>query len=291
MQNKSLFSLRGLPGPALALCLALATFGSHPAMATATDAPDLQPLLTPLLNSPVRSAVNRARDQFRHPVETLNFFQVRRDMTLIEIIPGYGWYAEILAPLLRDHGQYIAAMAVGDGLQERLAPANAKRNVALKAEIAANPATFDKAKVIEFAPAKANLGPDGSADVVLTFRNAHNWVEGGTHDTMFKAMFAVLKPGGILGVVDHRGLPGKSVKEIIDNGYLPEAYLIAQIEKAGFKLDAKSEINANPKDTKDYPRGVWTLPPIYLLGEQDRARYTVIGESDRFTLRFVKPAK
>jgi predicted methyltransferase len=260
-----------------------------PAATPAT--PNLQPLLEPVLSSPIRSETNRTRDQFRHPMQTLNFFQVRRDATVIEITPGAGWYSEILAPLLRDHGQYIAAVVSSTGLPEKSVAGNTKRNEALKTKFATDPATFGKPKVIEFTPATANLGPNASADIVLTFRNAHNWVDAGTHESMFKAMFAVLKPGGVLGVVDHRGTKGKTVKQVIETGYVPEEFLIAQIEKAGFKLAAKSEINANPKDTKDYPQGVWSLPPVFALGQQDRARYTAIGESDRFTLRFVKPEK
>ncbi len=128
-------------------------------------------------------------------------------------------------------------------------------------------------------------------DFVLTFRNVHNWMDAGTHESIFKAMFAVLKPGGVLGVVDHRAPKGKSLKEVIDTGYLPEVVVIEQIEKAGFKLEARSEVNANPKDTKDYPQGVWSLPPTLKMGQQDRVRFLAIGESDRFTLRFVKPIK
>jgi len=144
--------------------------------------------------------------------------------------------------------------------------------------------------VVDFSPpAKMDLGPAGSADMVLTFRNLHNWQGRGQLDAVFQTAFKVLKHGGVFGVVEHRAPAGKSVDETFHSGYMPVDYVIQEAEKAGFKLAGQSEINTNPKDTKDYPKGVWTLPPTYTLGDQDRAKYAAIGESDRMTLKFVKP--
>lgn len=231
-----------------------------------------------------REPANRARDIYRHPKATLQFFGIRPDQTVIEITPAAGWYSEILAPLLRDDGHYIAAEATPAG-------GEAKRgDDALRRKFAADPAEYGKARIVEYDPKAPVFGAPASADLVLTFRNVHNWAEAGTAPAMFKAFFAVLKPGGVLGVVDHRAAPGATLDAVKSSGYLPTDYVIKLATDAGFKLDAQSEINANPKDTKAYPKGVWTLPPTLTLGEQDRAKYLAIGESDRMTLRFVKPA-
>ena len=231
-----------------------------------------------------RSQENRARDIYRHPKATLQFFGVRPDQTLIEITPGGGWYSEILAPLLQDNGHYIAAVAgsTRDGEDRR-------DDSALHRKFAADPAHYGKARIMTFDPKAPVFGPAGSADRVLTFRNVHNWVMADTAPAMFKAFFAVLRPGGVLGVVDHRADEGASLESVKQSGYLPTSYVVKLATDAGFTLDESSEINANPKDTKDYPKGVWTLPPTLTLGEQDRAKYQAIGESDRMTLRFVKP--
>ncbi|OOG40400.1 methyltransferase [Rhodanobacter sp. C05] len=232
-----------------------------------------------------RSAPNRARDVYRHPKATLQFFGIRPDQTVIEITPGGGWYSEILAPLLHDNGHYVAAVQApaGDG--------EAKRdNGGLRAKFAADQAEYGKAKIVEFDPKAPVLGAPGSADLVLTFRNVHNWVMADTAPAMFKAFFAVLRPGGVLGVVDHRADDSASLATVKQSGYLPTRYVVKLAAEAGFTLDESSEINANPKDTKDYPKGVWTLPPTLTLGEQDKAKYLAIGESDRMTLRFVKPS-
>jgi predicted methyltransferase len=232
-----------------------------------------------------RSATNKARDAYRHPKATLQFFGLQPDQTVIEITPGGGWYSEILAPLLRDNGHYIAAIAASDDSE-------AKQDVvALHGKFAADPTEYGKASIITFNPKAPVFGPAGSADMVLTFRNVHNWTMAGTAPAMFKAFYAVLKPGGTLGVVDHRAAQGASLDSVKASGYLPTDYVIKLATDAGFKLDAQSEINANPKDTKDYPKGVWTLPPTLTLGDQDRAKYLAIGESDRMTLRFVKAGK
>jgi predicted methyltransferase len=232
-----------------------------------------------------RSAAHRARDTWRHPKATLEFFEVRPDQTLIEITPAGGWYAEILAPLLRDNGHYVAAEARPDADAEARAD-----DTALRKLIAAHPAQMDRASIVAFDPKAPVFGAPGSADRVLTFRNVHNWAMAGTAPAMFKAFFNVLKPGGVLGVVDHRADADATFEQVKDSGYLPVNYVVKLATDAGFVLDASSEINANPRDDHDHPKGVWTLPPTLALGNEDKAEYQAIGESDRMTLRFVKPA-
>jgi predicted methyltransferase len=231
-----------------------------------------------------------ARDVYRHPRETLQFFGLRPDQTVVEIWPSRGWYMEILAPYLRDHGKYYAAIEAPDIAG---ASQEAKDDAAfLRKRIADDPAHFGKVVVTNLHPPQlTEICPPGTADVVLTFRNVHNWIDDGTQQQQFAAFFKALKPGGVLGVVEHRAKPGASVDEMRKSGYVDEAYLKKLATTAGFRFDAESPVNNNPKDTKDYPKGVWTLPPTLTLGDQDRAKYLAIGESDRMTLRFVKPGK
>lgn len=231
-----------------------------------------------------RPAEQRARDAWRHPKATLEFFELRPDQTVIEITPGGGWYAQILAPLLRDNGHYVAAEKLPSADSEASADDSALRKL-----FAAHPAQFGQAKIVTFDPKAPVLGPPGSADRVLTFRNVHNWAMDGTAEAMFKAFYTVLKPGGVLGVTDHRADDGATLDEVKGSGYLPVEYVVKLATDAGFVLDGRSEINANPKDDHDHPKGVWTLPPTLAMGDQDRAKYQAIGESDRMTLRFVKP--
>lgn len=231
-----------------------------------------------------RSDSNKARDAFRHPAATLEFFGVKPDQTVIEITPGGGWYTEVLAPLLMKDGHYIAAIAT-DASSEY----NARNNAKFREKLAADAEHYGAAKTVEFDPKTPNLGPDGSADTVLTFRNVHNWVGADTAPAMFKAFKAVLKPGGTLGVVDHRAADGADPKSLEKSGYLTTDSVIKLATDAGFALVGQSEINANPKDTKDYEKGVWTLPPVLTNKEVDRDKYVAIGESDRMTLKFVKP--
>jgi predicted methyltransferase len=233
-----------------------------------------------------RSADNRSRDTYRHPRETLQFFGLRPDMTVVEVWPGAGWYTEILAPLLRERGRLYAA---------HLDPASGEyaRNAidAFRAKLAARPDIYDKVVVTTLAapPAPNEIAPPASADLVVTLRNLHNWMMFGWQREAFQAMFDALKPGGVLGIVENRGDPTRPQDPKAASGYVNEADAIQLIESVGFKLVARSEINANPRDTKDYERGVWVLPPTYALGVEDSARYAAIGESDRFTLKFVKP--
>lgn len=224
-----------------------------------------------------RDPANSARDRYRHPRQTLQFFGLRQDQTVIEITPGTGWYSEVLAPLLKDHGSYIAAVQSSGSFDT------------LKRKFDADSAHYGKARLVTFDPKAPTFGPDASADALLTFRNVHNWVMADNAKAMFQGFYQVLKPGGTLGVVDHRGKPGETVEQIKRSGYLPTEYVIKLATDAGFTLVGQSEINANHRDTKDYPQGVWTLPPTYKLGDKDKAKYQAIGESDRMTLRFIKP--
>jgi predicted methyltransferase len=232
-----------------------------------------------------RSDANRARDAWRHPKATLQFFGIQPDQTVIEITPGGGWYAELLAPLLHDNGHYIAVEQAPSTDSEARAD-----DSKLRRKFAADPAHFGNAVIVSFDPKKPVFGAPSSADLVLTFRNVHNWVMADTAPAMFKAFYAVLRPGGVLGVVDHRAADGATLASVKGSGYLPTAAVIKLATDAGLKLDGRSEINANPADDHDHPKGVWTLPPTLALGDTDRAKYLAIGESDRMTLRFVKPA-
>ena len=235
-----------------------------------------------------RTPAFAARDAARHPLQTLQFFGLRADQTVVEIWPAGGWWAEILAPYLKDRGQYYAAHFVSSHPNS---PAW-RREMAEKfsARFAGQPQRYGQVKVTELGrPDYWTPAPAGSADLVLTFRNVHNWMKGDYAPRMFQAFNDTLKAGGILGVVEHRAPPETSLEEMKQSGYVTEAHVIALAEAAGFKLMEKSEINANPADTADHPAGVWTLPPSLGLGEQDRAKYLAIGESDRMTLKFVKP--
>ncbi|QNP41957.1 class I SAM-dependent methyltransferase [Lysobacter solisilvae (ex Woo and Kim 2020)] len=256
------------------------------AQASATVAADL-PALDAALAGRWRDAKNSARDGYRHPRETLAFFGVGPAQTVVEITPGGGWYAEVLAPYLRARGHYVAA--VWDDAIPGQPGYRYGLNKALRAKFAADPAVYGTPDVRVFDPAAPVFGAPGSADVVLTFRNAHNWVADGNADAYFQAFFTVLKPGGTLGVVDHRAKAGTDLATMKESGYLTEALVIEHATRAGFVLEAQSGINANPKDTTEHPNGVWTLPPVNRHDAADDAKYQAIGESDRMTLRFRKP--
>lgn len=247
------------------------------AMDAATEAS-----LKTALAAPVRTPANAARDHYRHPLETLKFFGLKNDMAVMEIWPGGGWWTEFLAPVLAEKGRYVAA---DDASADKSALAKHLKELSAK-----NPA-FAKAEVAQLAPDAKKLAPvpAGSMDMVLTFRNIHNWMSDGSEKAMFDAMFAALKPGGYLGVEEHRA-KANALDDKGATGYVKEDTAVRLAEASGFKLVAKSGVNDNPKDTKDYPKGVWTLPPNYAEGQKDRAKYTAIGESDRFTMLFQKPA-
>lgn len=239
-----------------------------------------------------RSEDNKARDKYRRPKETLAFFGFRSDMTVVEIWPGGGWYTEILAPALNDSGKlYAAQYSVNPayGYQRRYFGA-------FLSKLGAHPNIYRDVEIthLDF-PYEMAIAPEGSADMVLTFRNAHNWVNPGygTHAAAlsFKVMFDALKPGGVLGVVDHRWPDPETEDPNADNGYISEDRIIALAKAAGFELAGRSDMNRNSADGHEHPQGVWTLPPSLALGDKDREKYIAIGESDRMTLKFVKPAE
>lgn len=236
---------------------------------------------------PHRTAKNRARNEFRHPAKTLAFFEVKPSSKVLELWPGGGWYTEVLAPYLRQCGELHVTNFDPNGPDEYPYTVGKRFDAKLKSAPAiyefVQPHLVNPPEIATFVPAE-------SVDVVVTFRNNHGWIRDGYHDKIYAAAFAALKPGGVLGVVQHRGPEGFSPEEAGKTGYVDEAVVIAAAEDAGFVLEEKSEINANPKDTKDYEKGVWTLPPALRLEDTDRAKYEAIGESDRMTLRFRKPA-
>jgi predicted methyltransferase len=277
----------GLPALSSAQAVAASSAPDQPAdtLVPPTSASDFtSQQLDSALAGDWRSPNNRARDVYRHPKATLQFFGLRPDQTVIEITPGGGWYSEILAPLLHDNGHYVAAVAKPDSGDEARQDQDA-----LQRKFAADLMHYGNAKFVTFDPKAPVFGAPGSADLVLTFRNVHNWVMADTTPAMFKAFYTVLRPGGVLGVVDHRADDSALLDAVKKSGYLPTKYVVKMATDAGFVLQDSSEINANPKDTKNYPKGVWTLPPTYALGDTDKAKYQAIGESDRMTLRFVKP--
>jgi predicted methyltransferase len=234
--------------------------------------------------SPHRTPSNVARDPARHGLEVLRFFEVRETSVVVEILPGStGYYLEILAPYLKARGRYVAA-----NRPDTAPPQYVADHRKLLARLQAEPTFYDRVVVTAFDADKLEIAPAGSADFVLTFRNLHNWLERDELDGALRAFHRALKPGGVLGVVDHRGRTDLPQEAQMKSGYVREDVAIARIERAGFRLAGKSEVNANPRDTKDHPAGVWTLPPTYRLGDKDRERYAAIGESDRFTLKFVK---
>jgi predicted methyltransferase len=211
-------------------------------------------------------------------------------MTVVELWPGSGWYTEILAPYLAAKGQLIVTNFAPNDSKIPTVVFQQKLATAFQQKLEANKEVFGKIKVALInPPQELTLAPDNSVDMVVTFRNIHNWVNAGYAEQVYAAAYKALKPGGILGVEEHRAKPGISLQESIKTGYMSEDGIIAAVEKVGFKLVGKSEINANPKDTKDYPGGVWALPPTLRQGQKDRQRFVAIGESDRMTLKFIKP--
>ncbi len=232
-----------------------------------------------------RPAADQARDQYRHPLQTLSFFGIRPDMTVVELWPFGGWYTAILAPYLREHGVYYAAAMDPASTSAE----DQQYNAQLHRLLDARPDLYSKVRWSVLAPGKMEIAPAGTADMVLTFRNIHNWAWIGIQKDVFAAAYRALKPGGILGVVEHRNSDPDFQPTMPGQGYVGEDYAVRLIQSVGFRLVARSDINRNPKDTKDYPQGVWTLPPTFALGSTDHAKYAAIGESDRFTLKFVKP--
>ena len=266
----------------LALCFMAAAVLTAPAATAQAQADALQAAV----GSTTRTDANRARDKYRHPYETLAFFGVKPSDTVVEIWPGGGWYTEILAPYLASGGGKLILAAPEWG-----------RNGITKLK-AANATLYGSLTVADFPvfDGKAAEIPAGTADVVLTFRNVHNWRMGYRRDdkadyslAAFQQIYAMLKPGGVLGIEDHRLPESADAERERTSGYIKTSTVIRLAEQAGFRLEGRSEVNANPKDTADWPDGVWTLPPSLRLKDQDRDKYLAIGESDRMTLKFVKP--
>jgi predicted methyltransferase len=251
---------------------------------------DAQALRT-AVTSALREPANRARDPARHPFETLQSFELRPDQNVIEIAPGAGWYTEILAPFLRERGHLAVALYVDEAPVPTQNDAKfAAAHQRFEAKFATHPDRYGTITVGELrAGVLTGVGPAGSADAVLTFRNIHNWIASGHFDATLSAFYAVLKPGGVLGVEEHRAAPGTTLEQIVASGYVPEAYVVEHARAAGFVLVSRSEVNANPRDTKDHPNGVWSLPPTLRGGDAGREHFVAIGESDRMTLTLRKP--
>lgn len=247
----------------------------------ATPAPD--PALLKAIASPDRSAKFVARDASRHAAEELTFFGLKANMTVIEVWPGGGYWTEILLPYLQPGGHYIAALEKTNSKGEE--------NKGTKAWMQRfNPAgAATPVQTTWLQKGMYDLAPADSVDLIVTFRNLHNWMNEGYAEDALAAFYKALKPGGILGIEDHRGRNDQTQDPKAESGYVREDYTIALAKKAGFKLVGKSELNANPKDTKDYPQGVWTLPPVLTEGDKDREKYLAIGEADNFVLKFQKP--
>jgi predicted methyltransferase len=287
----SLLSLTGAPLLAATKAKPAAPAAHKPAAAkpAAATGPkragiEVTPDIRAAVDDSARNPDNRARDKYRHPAQTLSFFGVKPTMTVVEIFPSGGWYTEILAPLVASNGHYVGAVPTG------------KSTDSFNAFLAKDPARFGKAAVAAFDPGQpSQLVPDGTADMVLTFRNIHNLLGSpdqagdGNAPQAFADWFRALKPGGVLGIEEHRLPENMDVAREKTTGYVKRSTVIRLAMAAGFQLAAASDVNANPKDDHDHPKGVWTLPPTYELGDQDKAKYAAIGESDRMTLKFVKP--
>jgi predicted methyltransferase len=260
---------------------------AEPAPAPPPESETSGPSLAEIAEGDHRSEENRARNADRHPAETLEFFGLQPDMTVVEIWPSGGWYTEVIAPYVNEQGTYIAAHWDPEDEREFVRTGVER----FKAKLAERPDLYEGVQMsVLMPPEKWDLAPEASVDMIVTFRNIHNWMPRGYTEDMFAAFYKALKPGGVLGVVEHRGNPDVEQDPKAASGYVNEDYAIALAEAAGFELAGKSEINANPKDTKDYDTGVWTLPPTLRKKDEDRDKYLAIGESDRFTLKFVKPA-
>ena len=233
-----------------------------------------------------RSEQNKARDGFRHPQETLEFFGLKGDMTVVELSPGGGWYTEVIAPLLKADGTYFAAHHSPNGSSyARRSLGGFLQKLGEEADVYGGVTVTTLA-----APESTVIAPAGSADMVLAFRNVHSWMRGDALAEVFVAAFTALKPGGVFGIVQHRARDGRDQDAMKASGYVSEDFVIAAAKSVGFKLDARSEINANPKDTGEWEKGVWELPPVLRGDEADREARIAVGESDRMTLRFVKPS-
>jgi len=285
--ERQVFSMLSSPYRHRSLCVWLypcfVTVFLSSALSVAASAAELT--LSQALHAGNRTPAMIARDPARHPVEELSFFGVTPRSSVIEIWPGSGYWTEILAPYLYDRGRYTLAVDVPNG---ELEGNNFALGLKFAARLDADPVAYGHISYEFFGAKHPDPAPAGSADVVLTFRNLHNWVNQGDAEILLAGIHRALKPGGILGIEDHRGNPHLPQDAKARFGYLRQDYAIALVERAGFKLVATSEIDANPRDTADYPHGVWTLPPTLARGAQDRARYEAIGEADNFVLKFCR---
>jgi predicted methyltransferase len=268
-----------LPRTVLAAGLLLLSLG-----ATATLAADkVDPALQAVINNPARTASFVSRDSARHPAEELTFFGLAPEMTVVELWPGGGYWTEMLGPYLAAKGHYYVALSA-PGTED-------KTTAEWRALVAKQGSRVGKISTTVLGKGQFDIAPADSADLVLTFRNLHNWMDGGYADQALAACFRALKPGGVLGIEEHRGRNDRPQDPKAKDGYVRQDYTIAMAKKAGFVLAGSSEIDANPKDTKDWADGVWTLPPTLSQGEKDRARYMAVGEADNFVLKFTKPRK
>jgi predicted methyltransferase len=263
---------------AAVLIASLGMLSHSAALAAATDN-----ALQSAVSSSARSPAAVARDKARHPVEELTFFGLSPNMTVVELWPGGGYWTDILGPYLAPQGHYYVALEATGNAEEDDGAAK------FKTHLGSDKARFGAVQLTTLGAGHFDIAPPGSADLVLTFRNVHNWMDGGYVDQALRACFTALKPGGVLGVEEHRGDAHVAQDPKAANGYVRQDYMIALAKKAGFVLDASSEIDANPRDTKDYAQGVWTLPPSFAEGDKDRAKYAAIGEADNFVLKFRKP--
>lgn len=271
--------------PALLAALALLPAAAHaqsavPIVSRAQIKPS--PELLAAVNAPNRTPENKLRDAWRNPAETLSFFGLKPGMTVVEVSPGGGWFTEVLAPAVGPNGKLYAAAGNPDA-SERAAAAVKRYQDKLNAD-----PVYRNVTVTVLAKDKYDIAPAGSADMVVTFRNVHSWMGQGFAQEAFTAFYKALKPGGILGVEEHRLPENRTQDPKGATGYVKESEVIRMAEAAGFRLVGRSDINANPKDTADWPKGVWTLPPNYAEGPETKAKYDAIGESDRMTLKFVK---
>lgn len=248
----------------------------------------LEAALKAVLAGKHRPPTNVERDKDRHPLETLKFFGITPQMTVLEYGPGGGWYTELLAPTLAAQGKLIVTTTDPKGPPDARSTFYGQRLVRF---LERAPELYGKVERIVIDSKNPQFGLEGTVDMVIVMRAMHGLHRDKLLPGFLAQAFKALKPGGVMGVEQHRAKPDANPDDSAGKGYLPEAFVIAQVEAAGFKLDKKSEVNANPKDTKDHPEGVWTLPPTFELGDKDRAKYAAIGESDRMTLRFVKPKK
>jgi predicted methyltransferase len=264
--------------------LALAELGLSLSAVPALPAHASDAALQEALASPRRSEGFVKRDAARHPQQELEFFGLRPDMTVVEVWPGGGYWTEILAPYLKKAGTYYVAVPPPKDPEAAEEGKDKFRN-----KLAAEPAMYGGVKFAEFGLDHYAGAPAGSVDLIVTFRNLHNWMEHGYASQMLEGFFRALKPGGILGIEEHRARNDVAQDPKAQNGYVRQDYTIELAKKAGFELVGSSEINANPRDTKDWPKGVWTLPPTLALKDQDRDKYIAIGEADNYVLKFRKP--